>query len=263
MRLLNAETWTILFWRGVTFTIGIILLMLIMYRRGTIRQFIKVGKPGLFIGLIFGLSTLCFTVAIQNTSISNTLVIISTSPMFAALFSWVYLKEKIKGITWIAMLIIIAAIAVIMSNSFASGGLLGDISAFGTSIFMAISFTVTRRYKEVSMIPAMAISGLVASLIAIPLIISTGSTFLLMPSAIPYLILAGFFVTIAFALITLGPRYMPAPEVGLIMPLETVLGSYLGWIFLKEEPSILTIIGGIVVIATLGIHAWLSLKNSH
>jgi len=263
MRLLNAETWTILFWRGVTFTIGIILLMLIMYRKDTIQQFIKVGKPGIFIGLIFGLSTLCFTVAIQNTSISNTLVIISTSPMFAALFSWVYLKEKIKGITWIAMLIIIAAIAAIMSNSLASGGLLGDISAFGTSIFMAISFTVTRRYKEVSMIPAMAISGVVASAIAIPLIISTGSTFLLMPSAVPYLILAGFFVTIAFALITLGPRYMPAPEVGLIMPLETVLGSYLGWIFLKEEPSMLTIIGGLVVIATLGIHAWLSLKESN
>lgn len=263
IRLLNADTWTVLFWRGIIFTIGIILLMLFTYRKDTIRQFIKVGKPGILIGLIFGLSTLCFTIAIQNTSISNTLVIISTSPMFAALFSWVFLNEKIKGITWIAMLIIIAAIVAIMSNSFASGGLLGDISAFGTSIFMAISFTITRRYKETNMVPAMAISGVFASLIAIPLIISADSTFVLMPEAIPYLILAGFFVTIAFALITLGPRYMPAAEVGLIMPLETVLGSYLGWIFLREEPSMLTLFGGLVVIATLSIHAWLSLKYSH
>ena len=263
IRFLDADTLTILFWRGIAFAIGIVILMLIRYRKDTIKQFIKVGKPGLLIGFVFGLSTLCFTFAIQNTSISNTLVIYSTSPMFAALFSLFFLKEKIKLITWVAMLIITAAITAIMSNSLSSGGFLGDISALGTAIFSAISFTITRRYKEVNMVPAMAISGLFTVILAIPLIITTGSTFLLMPSAIPYLILGGITVTIAFALITLGPRYMPAPEVALILPLETVLGSYLGWIFLKEVPTVLTISGGIVVIATLTIHAWLSLKDNN
>jgi len=261
MRLLNADTWTILFWRGITFSSGITLLMLLMYRRGTIQQFIKIGKPGVIIGIIFSLSTLCFTVAIQNTSISNTLVIISTSPMFGALFSWIFLKEKIKIITWVAMVIIFVATAAIMYNSFASGGLVGDISAFGTSIFMATTFTIMRRYKEVNMVPAMAISGIAATLMAIPLIIASTSSFLLTANAIPYLIATGILVPIAFALITLGPRYMPAPEVGLIMPLETVLGSYLGWLFLKEQPSELTLIGGILVIAILIIHASLSLKK--
>ena len=263
MRLLNADTWTILFWRGITFSTGITLLMLLMYRRGTIQQFIKIGKPGVIIGIIFSLSTLCFTVAIQNTSISNTLVIISTSPMFGALFSWIFLKEKIKIITWVAMVIIFVATATIMYNSFASGGLVGDISAFGTSIFMATTFTIMRRYKEVNMVPAMAISGIAATLMAIPLIIASTSSFLLTANAIPYLIATGILVHIAFALITLGPRYMPAPEVGLIMPLETVLGSYLGWLFLKEQPSELTLIGGILVIATLIIHTSLSLKKTN
>ena len=261
IRFLKADTLTILFWRGIVFAIGIIILMLIMYRKDTIRQFYKIGKPGLLIGFMFGLGTLCFTFAIQNTSISNTLVIYSTSPMFAALFSWFFLKEKIKFITWLAMFVITAAITTIMFKSLSSGGFVGDINALGAAIFSAITFTTTRHYKEVNMVPAMAFSGLVTIIIAIPLIITTGSTFLLIPSAIPYLILGGITVTIAFALITLGPRYMPAPEVALILPLETVLGSYLGWIFLKEIPSVLTISGGIVVIATLTIHAWLSLKN--
>lgn len=261
IRFLKADTLTVIFWRGIVFAIGIVILMLLLYRKDTVKQFIKVGKSGLLIGFVFGLSTLCFTYAIQNTSISNTLVIYSTSPMFAALFSWVFLKEKIKLITWVAMFIITGAIMAIMSNSLGSTGFLGDIGALGTSIFSAISFTITRRYKEVNMIPAMAISGLVVVIIVIPFITITGTTLLLLPSVIPYLILGGITVTIAFALITLGPRYMPAPEVALILPLETVLGSYLGWIFLKEEPTILTIFGGIVVIATLCIHAWLSLQN--
>ena len=261
MRLLNADTLTVLFWRGISFFVGITILMLIMYRQDTMKQFLKIGKPGVLIGCIFAASTFCFTAAIQNTSISNTLVIISTSPMFAALFSWIFLKEKIKLVTWIAMVIIIGAIAIIMSSSAAEGSLFGDLCAFGSSIFMAISFTVTRRYKAINMVPAMALSGVVATLVSIPLIISTGSSFLISTNAIPYLVVGAIFISIAFALITLGPRYMPAPEVGLIMPLETVLGSYLGWIFLSEEPNNLTIIGGIIVIATLIIHAWLSLKT--
>lgn len=262
IRLLNTDTLTVLFWRGISLCVGISLLMLIMYRKETLHQFIKIGRPGLSIALIFALSTLCFTVAIQNTSISNTLVIISTSPIFAALFSWIYLKEKIKPITWLAMLIIIIAITAIMSNSLDKGSLFGDICASGSAIFMAISFTITRRHKTINMVPAMAISGIMASLMVTPLVISSGSAFVLAPNAIPYLILGGLCISIAFALITLGPRYMPAPEVGLIMPLETVLGSYLAWIFLNEQPSILTLVGGIVVITTLSIHAYLSLKNS-
>ena len=144
IRLLNAGTLTVLFWRGIVLCIGITLLMLIMYRKDTLQQFAKIGKPGLLIGLIFGTGTLCFTAAIQNTSISNTLVIISTSPMFAALFSWMFLKEKIKLITWIAMFFIMGAIAAIMSNSIGSGSFFGDICALGSSIMMAVSFTVTR-----------------------------------------------------------------------------------------------------------------------
>lgn len=262
MRLLNADTLTVLFWRGISLFSGISILMLIMYRGETLKQFLKVGKPGLLIALVFASSTFCFTAAIQNTSISNTLVIISTSPMFAALLSWIFLKEKVKLITWIAMVIIIAAIATIMSHSNAEGNLFGDLCALASSIFMAISFTIMRRQKSINMVPAMALSGIVAIMMSTPLIFATGNPFLLSADVIPYLIAGAVFTSIAFALITLGPRYMPAPEVGLIMPLETVLGSFLGWLFLSEEPNKLTIIGGFIVIATLIIHAWLSLNTN-
>ncbi len=263
IRLLNADTWTVMIWRGTAFAIGITLIMLLTYREKTIQQFIKIGKPGLMIGLFFGCSNLCFTAAIQNTSIANTLVIIATSPMFAALFTWMFLGEKIKTITWVAMLIIFASIFVIMSDSLETGGILGDLSAFGSAIFIAISFTFTRRHKEVNMVPAMALSGILIALVSIPAILSTGGTFKLLPEVVPFLILGGAISSTAFALITLGPRYMPAPEVSLIMPLETVLGTYLGWLFISEKPSSLTIIGGIIIILTLVAHSWVSLKNQH
>ncbi|MEE9325720.1 MAG: DMT family transporter [Cocleimonas sp.] len=260
IRLLHADTWTVVFWRGLVFSLGICILMLIIYRRNTFQQFKKIGKPGIAIGLIFGFSSIFFTTAVQNTSISNTLVIISTSPAFAALFSWIYLKEKVPLKTWVTMFIIFFTISAILYNGFQVGGTFGNISALGTAILIAVSFTFTRKYKETNMVPAMAISGVVAITVSSIVAVFSHSSLTLETDAIPYLIIAGFVVTIAFALITLGPRYITAPEVSLIMPLETVLGTYLGWIFLNEIPSNLTIMGGIVVILALSVHAWLSLK---
>ena len=65
-------------------------------------------------------------------------------------------------------------------------------------------------------------------------------------------------LAISFSLITLAPRYMPAAEVGMIMPLETVLGTLIAWIVIHEAPSSNAIIGGVIVVVTLFCYAWYS-----
>ena len=260
VRLVSSDTWTILFWRGLLFALGIFLIILITYRSNTIKQFKLIGKRGILLGFLFGLSTIFFVTGVQYTSIANALVIISTSPVFAALLSWVFLKEKTSLRTWITMFIIIAATSAIMFNSFKHGGFWGDMSALMTSILLAINFTITRQAKSINMIPAMAIAGLTTSAIAAIAICFTASPLYLEATVIPYLLLMGLVTTLAFSLITLGPRYMPAAEVGMIMPLETVFGAYLAWVFLSEAPSIHVIVGGSIIMLTLIIHAWFTVR---
>ncbi len=262
VRLASSNTWTILFWRGLLFAFGIVLIILVTYRSNTIKQFKLIGKRGILLGFLFGLSTIFFVTSIQYTSIANALVIISTSPVFAALLSWVFLKEKTSLRTWVTMFIIIAATSAIMFNSFKYGGFWGDISALITSMLLAINFTITRQAKSINMIPAMALAGLTTSAIAAVAITLTASPLYLEATSIPYLLSMGLVTTLAFSLITLGPRYMPAAEVGMIMPLETVFGAYLAWIFLSEAPSIYVIVGGSIIMFTLIIHAWLTVRTA-
>jgi len=263
VRLANADTWSILFWRGLLFAFGISLVIFATYGQTALRQFIKIGKAGIILGLLFGLSTIFFVTAIQYTSIANALVIISTSPVFAALISWLFLKEKTRFITWLTMFIIIGAMLMIMADSYHSGGFWGDMSALITSLFLAINFSITRRAKHINMVPAMAIAGLITTLIAGFMILLTSSPLLLPPTAIPYVLGMGLVTTLAFSLITLGPRYMPAAEVGMIMPLETVFGAYLGWLFLQEMPSVSVMTGGTIILTALVLHAWLTHKTSN
>jgi drug/metabolite transporter (DMT)-like permease len=69
-------------------------------------------------------------------------------------------------------------------------------------------------------------------------------------------------VPIGTALMFIGPRYIPAPEVGLLLLLESVLGPVWVWMALGEEPANRTLVGGAIVLSTLAINAIWALKNS-
>jgi drug/metabolite transporter (DMT)-like permease len=73
---------------------------------------------------------------------------------------------------------------------------------------------------------------------------------------------AAMLVPLALGLIAIAPRYLPAPQVGLFLLLETVLGPLWIWAFIGEAPSIYAVIGGTMVILTLLVHSGLSLRAS-
>ena len=69
-------------------------------------------------------------------------------------------------------------------------------------------------------------------------------------------------VAIPFVLITIAPRFITAAEVNLFFLLETIIGPIWVWMVIKEQPSIETIFGGLVIILTIAIHSFLALKKT-
>jgi len=254
IRLTDADSWTVLFYRGLLMSIGVMMLLLITYRSKTIVEFKKIGRGGLWIGWLHGIMTGTFVFAIMHTSIANTLVIISTGPIWIAIIAWLTLRERASLVTWLAMIIVFIGIYIVMSANFGGQSIVGDIFALITAILMGFTFTLVRKYKTVNMVPTMAVGGIIAAIIACIF----APTLTLKPEAIIYVVAMGVILAISFSLITIAPRYMPAAEVGMIMPLETVLGTLIAWRVINEVPSSNAIIGGIIVVITLFCHAWYS-----
>ena len=254
IRLTDADSWTVLFYRGLLMSIGVMMLLLITYRSKTIVEFKKIGRGGLWIGWLHGIMTGTFVFAIMHTSIANTLVIISTGPIWIAIIAWLTLRERASLVTWLAMIIVFIGIYIVMSANFGGQSIVGDIFALITAILMGFTFTLVRKYKTVNMVPTMAVGGIIAAIIACIF----APTLVLKPEAIIYVVAMGVILSISFSLITIAPRYMPAAEVGMIMPLETVLGTLIAWRVINEVPSSNAIIGGIIVVITLFCHAWYS-----
>jgi len=252
----EVDSWTVLFWRGLLYAAGVSLLVLIKYRSKTIAEFKNIGKGGLLIGFFSGISTGTFVFAIVYTSIANALVIISTGPIMIAIVAWFLLKEKSSLFTWTSMIIVFIGIYIVMSGSFGGDSLVGDFFALITAVMMGFTFTLTRKYKDVNMVPVNAIGGLIAALIAFLM----ANKITVPAEVVGYIIAMGAILSISFSLITIAPRYMPAAEVGMIMPLETVLGSLIAWYVINEVPSVNALVGGTIVIVTLFIHSWYSTK---
>jgi drug/metabolite transporter (DMT)-like permease len=256
VRLLNLEKWSLLFYRGIILAVCLSLLTLLLNGKKTPEQFRKIGLPGLLIALLFTGSTICFVSSLYYTSVANTLIIVSASSMFAALYSRFLLQEQIPLRTLITMVVVIGSISYIVSDSLGGGSLKGDLLAVFSSMFIAGAFTVTRRTRACNMIPASALSGLLTAVICYfpasfePLDLRSSLLMLLL----------GITLATAFALLTLGPRYISAPEVSLLMQLETVLGPLLIWLIIGEQPANAALLGGTIVITALALHSLLGLR---
>ena len=91
IRLVDTSPWTFLTWRGGLMTIGMILVLSLSYRSKLLEKIHAVGWLGLLIALIFAINTTFFQLSVQTTNVSNTLVIIATAPLFAAILSVIFL----------------------------------------------------------------------------------------------------------------------------------------------------------------------------
>ncbi|MCC3304559.1 DMT family transporter [Sneathiella sp. HT1-7] len=259
VRLIGADSATILFWRGLLFAIGIFGFYLLRRGSTTIGLIKAMGRRGVIAALLFTFSTCFFVLALTHTSAANALVIISTAPLFAALFSWLILKETIPLFTWVAIGICIGGISLIFLGSVGGGSRHGDIYALVCAFMIAGQITTVRHAKNIDMVPSLGISGLFTALIALPFsapLAITGLDF-------TYLCILGLVVLpSAFGLITIGPRYISAPEVSLLMLMESILGPFWVWLVLAEVPRPETILGGTIVITTLVIHTAIAYRKS-
>jgi len=257
-RLITTDYGTMIFWRSIFLAFGMWLLIGFVHPNRVWQQYKTVKGPGLLMAGAYSLGTVSFIFAITHTSVANTLIILSTTPLFAAIIGRLLLHEKIQPRTMIAILLVVVGIAVIASGSTAQQGrLAGDLAAILGSFFLACGFSFVRRFPEISSFAAISSGGLLTAILVLPL----AAPFSVSQADMGYLLIMGLYMLpIATALLFVGPRYIPAPEVGLLILLESILGPVWVWLALGEQPGNTTLLGGVIVLSTLVINTIWALK---
>ena len=259
IRLSNLNTWGLVFYRGIIPFLTVFMLMLLIYRLNFFKILLNSSYHGLIYIITFSVTNITFVVSIQNTNVANTLVMIATAPMLSAILGAIILKEPPDKKTWICIIVTFFAVIYIFFDSIKIGNFYGDILGFITAIGLAVGAITIRSAKTKNLVPAAVIGKLFVALFALIFVenfILTNNDLLIVP------LMCILCVAIPFVLVTIAPRFIPAAEVNLFFLLETIIGPIWVWLIIKEQPSVETLQGGIIIVSAIAIHSFLKLKKS-
>ena len=259
IRLSNVDTWGLVFYRGIIPFFTVLLGMLIIYKLNFFKILLSSGYHGIFYVITFSVTNITFVVSIQNTNVANTLVMIATAPMLSAILGAIFLKEPPDKKTWISIIITFLAVLYIFFDSLKLGNFFGDILGFITAVGLAVGAVTIRSAKSKNLVPAAVVGKLFVATFALFFIQSFD---LIDTDLIIVPLMCILCVAIPFVLVTIAPRFIPAAEVNLFFLLETIIGPIWVWLIIKEQPSIETLQGGALIIATIAIHSFLKLRKS-
>lgn len=251
IRLLDADIATTLFWRGLAMAIGLGGFLLIRERGHTRAIATQMASPlGLGLALLFAASNILFVTTVAHTTIADTLGCLATASIFAALFSVVFLGERAPLRTWLTALAIAGGLLLIALGG--AGSLGGRLSGIATAIVFGATFVVMRATGQGDTLPGLALGGLFIALASAVV----ASPFSLSVQGVAALAGLAVVLPTAFALIGQGPRYLPAPEVSLLMLLETVFGTLWAWLWLDETPTRATLLAVAIILLALALFYW-------
>jgi drug/metabolite transporter (DMT)-like permease len=192
------------------------------------------------------------------TSVANTVVIISSAPLFAALFTRLFRVEIIPWRTWMAIILALCGVILVFAGSLGQGALLGDFIALLTACNAGGNLTLLRRSPDLNRMALVSVGGIVMAVCVWP----WAEPFQISGHSFFYLAVMGLVqMPLALYLIAQSTRYLPSPEVSLFIIVETILSPIWVWFVLGEVPPFMTFIGGSLIVLTLVLHSWMGMRE--
>lgn len=241
-------------WRGILGAMGLALVLCAMPRQGSWRSLRNLGWLGWLYVVQSSAGMIFFLTALRHTSVAHVAVIYATVPFFAAVLSWLAIRERPAAGAVASSLVALVGV-VVMVGFGRDGNLSGDLLAFGMTLTMAVAMVVARHFPAMPFLPAACMSALLSGLISLPFgtpLSVSGHDFVL-------LLLFGLITfAVGLPLFTLGARLLPAVETALIGSLDAPLAPLWVWLAFAETPSASTLLGGSIVLAAVAMHLVLS-----
>lgn len=223
----------------------------------------KLNKPILLAGLSLTLTTILFMIANKMTSSANAIVLQYTSPVFIILLTLIIDKQKPKKRDIFAIFGVLLGICLFFFDQFKNGQYLGDLIALASGLSFAGVF-FANKLPNASPIDATYIGNLL-SFIILPFVLFDMSFQLNQnPTIWMYIIFMGIFqLGFGYIFFSLGIKQSSATSSSIIATLEPILNPLWVFIFLGEKPSILALIGGMIVLLTVTIYNTIVTRDNY
>ncbi|WP_242946261.1 DMT family transporter [Geosporobacter subterraneus] len=224
---------------------GIAAIVMLFYLR---KPKIPMQKNMLGGALSYSALLMLFVSANKLTTSANAILLQFTAPIWVALFSSWFLKERIRKSDWAAIVLVLLGMFVFFIGDLQTGHMEGNLIAVLSGIAMAAMIIFLKLQNEGSPVEITLLGNVLTFVIALPFF------FLSIPSLksiLALLVLGVFQLGISYILYTTAILHVSAIEAILIPVIEPLLNPIWVFWFTGEMPGHHAIFGGIIVILTI------------
>ena len=224
----------------------------------------------LFSGFFLALHFAAWISSLEYTTVTSSVVLVTTGPIWVALLSWLIWREKLTRPIVIGL--IIAVLGGMLVGFSDSGGpglggsqLWGDFLALAGAWFVAGYLIIGRQLRNrMSLLTYIYIVYGTAALWLIGLAALSGAAFTHQADGQPYpasaygwmLLLAILPQLVGHSSYNYALRFLPPTYVAIVSLAEPIGSALLALVLLREVPALLTILGAIVILIGIGCASW-------
>ena len=249
----SAGGWQIIFYRSCFLAVA--LCVVFAFQSGwRVRAAIRELRPWALLGSVAIASVnTCFIMSLTYTTVANTMFLLSTAPFFTALLGWMVLGERVERDVWIAMGVALVGMGVMLWDGLGAGTLLGNALAVMAAFSFGTFVVILRKGRGVNMLPVAILGAVLGGVFAA---FMSGWTLSISRHDIALLFLWGALLSgTVHAVFTWSSRHVPGAELTLLVLIEFILAPMWVWLVIDERPSVATLIGGALVMASVASRA--------
>lgn len=209
--------------------------------------------------LAYSATVIAFVSANKLTTSANAILLQYSAPIFVALFSIWFLKERPKLLDWISIAAVLGGMILFFLDDIKPGNMLGNILAIFSGITFATMIVLMRSQKSEAPLESAFLGNVITAVIGIPFMFQS------MPDAKSWLglgLLGIFQLGLAYVFYSYAIKHVTAMEGVLIPVIEPILNPVWAAIVLSEVPGKWALIGGLIVISAITLRCIANVKFS-
>ncbi|HMM20441.1 MAG TPA: EamA family transporter [Selenomonadales bacterium] len=216
------------------------------------------NRPMLYGGAAYAVMMLTFVAANKLTTAANAVLLQYTSPVYVAILSALFLREKPRLYDWATIGLIGGGIVLFFQDQMTAGTIGGNLLAIASGIAMAVMVVAMRRQKEGSPFGSVLLGNLLTFFCGLPFMVGgepgvTGWTVIIALGSVQ--------TGLAYVLYSIAIKKVTALEASLITVIEPILNPI--WVFLLvgEGPGPWALLGGSIILTAIAARCvWPALK---
>jgi len=226
--------------------------LLLLTQKSEVIEAIRAWKSMLALGGLLSLGWAFLFQSMKLILIANAVLLNYMAPIFVALLAPVFLNEKIERVTVIALIISVTGMIIISSQQDLHVGELNlSGTAFGLLAGLAYAGFIILSKKTMTKYSSQAVaflSYLATAVFLSPFLLDANLS--LDPHSWMLLFVLGAFNTgFAVTLYLKGLKLIKAQKAVVLTYLEPVSAAIFGSIFLSQQPTIYTLVGGFLILS--------------